>query len=135
VPFGWKLFTDAQALTSVPSTEKWSSDRSGATSRWARIAAITLRDISVVRSRSQFLVKTVGTHTGSSIPRPTNQRNRKLYCICSISCRSDRTEKRMWISPSYSQNPARVASLGGFEAVGVLYPGFRAGSGDGWQGE
>jgi len=29
--FGWKLFVDAQAFTSVPSTEKCSSDSSGAT--------------------------------------------------------------------------------------------------------
>jgi hypothetical protein len=64
--FGWKLFIDAQALTSVPSTEKWSSDKSGATSRWARIAAITLRDISVVSSRSRFLLKTVGLRPGAS---------------------------------------------------------------------
>ena len=61
---------DAQAFTSVPSTEKWSSDKSGATSRWARMAAITLRDMSVVSSRSRFLLKTVGTQTGSSIPSP-----------------------------------------------------------------
>jgi len=27
------------------------------------------------------------------------------------------------LTPSYSPNPARVASVGGFEAVGVLYPG------------
>jgi len=59
--FGWKLFIEAQALTSVPSTEKWSSDSSGATSRWAWIAVITLRDISVVSSRSRFFVNTVGT--------------------------------------------------------------------------
>jgi len=31
--FGWKLFMDAQASTSVPLTEKCSSDKSGATSR------------------------------------------------------------------------------------------------------
>jgi len=61
----------ANALTSVPSTEKCSSDRSGATSRWARIAAITLRDISVVSSRSRFFEKTVGTQTfvGKTVPR------------------------------------------------------------------
>lgn len=53
--FGWKPFINAQALTRVPSTEKWSSDNSGATSRCAKIAAITLRDISDVSSRSQFL--------------------------------------------------------------------------------
>jgi len=32
---------------------------------------------------------------GSSIPSPTNQRNMRLYCICSIGCRSERIEKRM----------------------------------------
>ena len=30
---GWKLFIEAQGFTKVPSTEKWSSDSSGATSR------------------------------------------------------------------------------------------------------
>jgi len=28
-----------------------------------------------------------------------------------------------YVTPSYSSHPARVASVGGFEAVGVLYPG------------
>lgn len=64
--FGWKLFIDAQALMSVPSTEKCSSDSSGATARCARIAAITLRDISVVSSRSRFFVNTVGLWPGAS---------------------------------------------------------------------
>lgn len=86
---GWKLFIDAHALTSVPSTEKCSSDSRGATSRWARIAAITLRDISVVSSRSRYLLKTVGTRTGSSIPRPTNQRNnRHTASVPSVAARS-----------------------------------------------
>jgi len=56
----------ANALTSVPSTEKCSSDKSGATSRCARIAARTLRAMSVVGSRSRFFVKTVGTRPGAS---------------------------------------------------------------------
>ena len=72
------IFIDAQALMSVPSTEKCSSDSSGATSPWARIAAMTLRDMSVASSRSRFFVNTVGTQIGSSIPRPTNQRNIRL---------------------------------------------------------
>ena len=50
----------------APTTEKCSSVRSGATSRWARIAAITLRHTSVVGSRSRFFVKAVGTQTGSA---------------------------------------------------------------------
>ena len=35
---------------------------------------------------------TVGTHTGSSIESPTNQRKRRLYSSCSISWRSERIE-------------------------------------------
>ena len=108
VAFGWKLFMEVQAFTSVPSTEKWSSEKSGATSRWAMIAAITFRDTSVVNSRSRFLVKTVGTHTGSSTPRPTNHRNKRLNCICSVNCRSDRTEKQdLDQAPPGSAVPAR----------------------------
>ena len=103
--FGWKLFIEARAfkmaLISVPSTGKCASDRSGLTSGCARIAAITLRDISVVSSRSRFLVNAVGLRpgaspvrcsnqpaglmsgrtsprTGSSTPRPTNQLNSRL---------------------------------------------------------
>lgn len=33
--------------------------------------------------RSRFFVKTVGTHTPASMPRPTNQRNSRLYSSCS----------------------------------------------------
>lgn len=93
--FGWKLFIDAQSLTNVPSTEKCSSDSSSATSQCATIAAIIFLDITEVSNRSRFLPKTVGTHSGSSIAKPTSQRNMKLYCICSISCRSERTENRI----------------------------------------
>ena len=82
----------------MPSTEKWSSDNSGATSRCARSAAITLRDISVVSSRSRFLVKTVGTHTASSMPRP-------------INCRSDRTDNRIWIGLAGSAAPVQSATI------------------------
>ncbi len=42
---------------------KCAFDKNGATSRCARIAAITLRGMSVVSSRSRFLVNTVGTQT------------------------------------------------------------------------
>ena len=76
--FAWKLFIDTQAFTSVPSAENCSSDNNGAISRWARIAAITLRDIVVVTSRSRFLVNAVGSQTGSSMPRPTNQSDIRL---------------------------------------------------------
>src|SRR6516225_6604706 len=49
-------------------------------------------------NRSRFLVKVVGAHTRSSMPRPTNQRNSRLYSSCSISIRSLRTEYSTWIS-------------------------------------
>lgn len=110
--FGWKLFIEAQAFTRVPSIEKCSSDRSGATSRCTRIASITLRDISVVSSESRFFVNTVRTQTRSSMPRPTNQRNSRLYCICSINCRSDRTENRI------CSRLARISRSGAIE-IGV----------------
>lgn len=76
--FAWKLLIDAQAFTSVPATENWSSNKNGAISRWARIAALILRDIAVVTSRSRFLVNAVGSQTGSSMPRPTNQSDIRL---------------------------------------------------------
>ena len=75
---GWKLFIDgepwcrhgfrpmANALVSVPSTEKRSSDSSGATCAWARIAARNLRAMSVVSSRSRFFENTVGPCPGVS---------------------------------------------------------------------
>ena len=59
------LHSWGHALISVPSTEKCSSDSSGATSRWARMAARNLRDMSVVSSRSRFLVNTVGLRPGA----------------------------------------------------------------------
>lgn len=43
---------DAQAFTSVPSTAEWSSYTSGARLRRAAMAAVILRDMSVVSSRS-----------------------------------------------------------------------------------
>jgi hypothetical protein len=51
-----------------------------------------LRDISVLNTRSRFLGKTVGTHTGSSIESPTNRRNRRLYWSWE---RSEPIEKRI----------------------------------------
>jgi hypothetical protein len=45
-----------------------------------------------IKNRSRFLVKVVGVQISSSMSRPTNQRNSRLYCSCSISGRSLRTE-------------------------------------------
>src|SRR5512132_2382708 len=76
--FGRKLFRLAHAWISVPSTEKCSSDSRPSMRASSRMAPKNLLAISPPNSRSRFLVNTVTSHTGSSMPRPTNQRNNKL---------------------------------------------------------
>src|SRR2546429_8898181 len=69
---GRKLFCEAQASISVPSTEKCSSDNSGLT--WmVQSLVMNLANTSPFCSRSRFFVNTVGSHTGSSGESPTNQ--------------------------------------------------------------
>src|SRR5665647_3931422 len=75
---GRKLFCEAQASISVPSTEKCSSDNSGLTSEWLRSLAMNFANTSPFCSRSRFLVKVVGSQTGSSGASPTNQRYKRL---------------------------------------------------------
>jgi hypothetical protein len=97
-----KLFKLAHASINVPSTEKWSLDRSGFTSRWASTAAMNFAATSASSSRSRFFVNTVASHTGSSMPSPTNQRNSRLKSSCSMSWRSERTEKNACSSEARS---------------------------------
>src|SRR5262249_19168201 len=75
---GRKLFCEAQASISVPSTEKCSSDNSGLTCGWFRSLVMNLANTSPLCSRSRFFVNTVGSHTRSSGESPTNQRYRRL---------------------------------------------------------
>jgi hypothetical protein len=56
--FGLKLFIEAQASISVPSTEKCSLDRSFFTRGWASTAPRNFAAISPSRSRSRFFEKT-----------------------------------------------------------------------------
>ena len=89
---GRKLLIDAHALISVPFTEKWSLERSHVTAG-CTISRARKRDAtSPTRRRSRLLVNTVASDTRSSIPRPTNQRNRRLNASCSIGWRSERIE-------------------------------------------
>src|SRR6201987_1104863 len=76
--FGTKLFMLAHASISVPSTEKCSLDKSPRTC--GRFSTVTknLAAMSPSSRRSRFLQNTVASHTGSSIDRPTNQRNNRL---------------------------------------------------------
>src|ERR1700758_350720 len=75
---GRKLFWEAQASINVPSTEKCSSDNSGLTCGWFRSLVMNFANTSPFCSRSRFLVKLVGSQTGSSGESPTNQRYKRL---------------------------------------------------------
>jgi len=87
-----KLFRLAQAPISVPSTEKCSLDNSRFTSGKATSSARKRCATSPASSRSRFFENTLASHTGSSTPSPTNQRNRRSNSSRSISWRSERTE-------------------------------------------
>jgi hypothetical protein len=81
---------DAQACSSVPSTEKCSSLSSGLTSG-APISFCRNRPMTCsFSSRSLFLVNVVGCQMGSSGLKTTNQRNSRLELSCSNSNLSER---------------------------------------------
>ena len=73
-----KLFRLAHASNCVPSTVKCSSESSPAARAWVWTASKNAAAISPASRRSRFLVNVVGCHTGSSILKPTNQRNSRL---------------------------------------------------------
>src|SRR5262249_55765498 len=75
--FGRKLFGLAQASSSVPSTEKCSLDNKRLTLSCESTAMRNLAATSPANNRSRFLVKVVASHTVSSMPSPTNQRNNR----------------------------------------------------------
>jgi hypothetical protein len=87
-----KLFIDAQASISVPSTEKWSVLKSRFTRGCAKTALRKFAAISPFSSRSRFLENTEWSHAASSTPRPTNQWNNRSNSSSSINCRSERIE-------------------------------------------
>jgi len=76
---------------SVPSTLKCSPDSSPRCSAICTVALNSSVTVSCSISRSRFLLNTEWFQTVSSMARPTNQRNSRLYWICSTSCRSLRT--------------------------------------------
>src|SRR5215472_12560860 len=59
---GRKLFCEAQASISVPSTEKCSSDNSGLTCGWFKSLVMNLANTSPLCSRSRFFVNTRVPH-------------------------------------------------------------------------
>src|SRR5436190_23075459 len=66
-----KLLIEAQASTSVPSTEKCSSDRKPLTWGWRSTAARNLPATSASSSRSRFFENVEWSQTASSTPSPT----------------------------------------------------------------
>src|SRR4051794_11549166 len=95
---------------------------------------------SALISRSRFLLYTVGTQTASSMFRPTNQRNSRLYCSCSISIRSLRSEYSNCSRSALSSfsgaiegrpNAAYMSSNNGESAFSALSTIFRIGR-SGW---
>src|SRR5262249_20285933 len=90
--FGLKLFIEAQASISVPSTEKCSLESSRFTRGRARTALRNFAAISPSSSRSRFFEKVEWSHTASSTPSPTNHRNSRSNSSRSINWRSERTE-------------------------------------------
>ena len=106
---GTKLLRLAQASSIVPSTVKCSSLNKS----WRRACCITAPSnrcaTSPAINRSRFFVNTVASHSCSSIPKPTNQRNSKSYLIRSISCRSLR------IAYSTCSSSARIKCSGGID--------------------
>src|SRR5512133_801621 len=93
--FGRKLFRLAHAWISVPSTEKCSQESRPSTRASSRTAPKNLLAISPPNSRSRFLVNTVTSHTGSSMPRPTNQRNKQIVVqlLHQLPLRADAVER------------------------------------------
>jgi len=87
---------------------KWSLDSSRLTRGCARIADRNRAATSPSSSRSRFFEKAEWSHTGSSTPRPTNQRNRRSYSVRSISCRSERTEQKAWSSIARGSIPGAI---------------------------
>ena len=89
---GRKLFSEAHASISVPSTVKCSSDRRFAERACERTFSKNFFATSEASSRSWFWENVEGSQTSSSSDRPTNQRNRMSCWIRSIRRRMLRIE-------------------------------------------
>ena len=86
------LLIEAQAAINVPSTEKCSPESNAFTRGSASSEARKRVATAPASRRSRFLQNTVGSHTASSMPSPTNQRYSRLYSSSSIRRRSERIE-------------------------------------------
>jgi hypothetical protein len=71
---------------------KCSLDGRRRTCGWSSTSARNAAAMSPASRRSRFFEKVEWFHTGSSIPSPTNQRNKRSNSSRSISWRSERIE-------------------------------------------
>jgi hypothetical protein len=106
--FGRKLFIDAHAFRSVPSTEKCSALNSPFTSGAPSSEQRNRCPISWVSRRSRFFEKVEASKIFSSIESPTNQRNRSSYSSRSTSCRSERIEYKSCRSEARSSRSGGI---------------------------
>ena len=86
--FGMKLFIEAHASISVPSTEKCSLDSNRLTRGWASTARRNRAAISPSSSRSRIFEKVEWSHTGSS--RPSSGHAERLAALDMIEGFADR---------------------------------------------
>ena len=82
---------------------------------------MTFRDISVVSSRSRSLVNTVATHTGLSMPSPTNQRV-VVHLLPQLPLGPDRVEQLQQACPDQPLRRDRGAAMGGVETCELTIP-------------
>jgi hypothetical protein len=104
---GLKLFIEAQASINAPSTEKCSLDISFVTRGCARTVARNLAAIAPSSRRSRFFENTVASHTGSSIARPTNQRNNRSVSSAPSPAAPSALNKRLAAAWRVTAVPAR----------------------------
>jgi hypothetical protein len=108
---------EAHASISVPSTEKCSLDNRRLTRGWARTAVRNLAAISPASTRSRFFEKVEWSHTGSSTPIPTNQRNSRSNSNRSMSWRSERTERGVFSFTARGEGWVYLLRLAAFTLI------------------
>ena len=91
-PRGRKLFTDAHASSSVPSTLKCSSDNKRCSRVCSTIASRNYRATSTSNVRCLFLENTEWSKLRSMMFRSRNRLNSRSYSSLWQNCRSLRTE-------------------------------------------
>jgi len=112
-----KLFMLAHAFMRVPSTEKCSSDTKACTRGRFSTAAMNAAAMSPSSKRSRFLLKTVGTQTGSFHRKPCEPPEQEVVVelLHELPLRSDRVEGLQQQRPQQLLGRDRGAAVLGIE--------------------